>query len=166
MKQIISGRLAQTPQLKTIQSKETREIQQVTRFTVLAFDPDAPQEEPGIPLRCSAWGKNAETIGQMKEGELFTASTTMRYSEYLRGDGSRAAEPNYVVKRIDPDHEIQNQMAELLGGYEDGQYDQVFEKEAQPDFSGFGRTRDQPEKREPQPARSRSGEQDRKEMEP
>lgn len=142
MKQIISGKLANTPELKEIKLEDgTKQV--VTNFTVFAYDSNAPlvtrddgsTYRKGIPLRCTAWGTNAEEVAKLKKGDQLTASSTLRYNEYPRKDGSMAVDTNYVIKRIDPENDIHRQLSNLLAGYEAHEYDQISEREiAPPDF--------------------------------
>ncbi|MCU7378901.1 single-stranded DNA-binding protein [Clostridiales Family XIII bacterium ASD5510] len=170
MKQIISGKLAKTPTLKKIPNKEGGE-ERVANFTIFVFDPNAPRVErpdgstyrKGIPFHCTAWGENADYVAGKKAGEQLTASATVRYNEYPRKDGSKLVEANYVIKRIDPQNEIQKQMSSLLAGYEDGQYHRIDQREAQPEFRDFDKGRGQPKPMEQERAQdNREPEQEQK----
>lgn len=159
MKQIISGKLGKNPELKEVETKEGK--RKVVNITVFAYDPSGPEVKrpdgstyrKGIPLQCTAWGPNAEEIAKMKAGDTLTASTTMRYHEYSRKDGSKVVEPNFVIKRIDPENDIHRQLSTLLTGYEAGEYDQIAEKDIkQPEFGKDQAMQLSEPDKEPEPA--------------
>lgn len=144
MKQVISGYLKETPNVRKEQNKMTGDIIAVTKFTLLAEDEAAPeitvngvQQKKRIPLTCMAYGDLAKEIGELQKEDCLTASTIMRYGENRHG-----GYPVYVIKRIDGYNDLQRQMDHLLTGYEEGQYDQVFEREVQPEFTRRGLERD------------------------
>lgn len=140
MKQIISGRLAVDPKLQEVTLADgTKE--KVVNFTLFVYDPAAPEEiredgstyKIGIPISCAAWGKAAEEVARLKKGSLLTASSTMRLNHYQNKNGKDVREPRYVIKRIDPNNEIQKQMSQLLTEYEEGK-GPIYREGAQPDF--------------------------------
>lgn len=144
MKQVISGKLKEQPVVQEKRNRKTGEKVPVLSFTLLAEDDAAPEVEVDgvlqkkrIPLSCMAYGDLAREIGELEKGARVTASTIMRYGENQQG-----SYPVYVIKRIDPDNDLQRQMNHLLTGYEEGQYDQVFEREFQPEFTLSGKSRD------------------------
>lgn len=144
MKQVISGKLKEQPVVREKRNRRTGEKVPVLSFTLLAEDDAAPEtrvegvlQKKRIPLACMAYGDLAREIGELEKGARVTASTIMRYGENQQG-----SYPVYVIKRIDPDHDLQRQMNHLLAGYEEGQYDQIFEREVQPEFTLSGKSRD------------------------
>lgn len=143
MKQVISGTLARAPELRTYPDRETGAERQVSNLTLFVFDPAAPEGtradgttyKKSIPLQCVAWGDLARQVSGFQKGDTLTASTTMRYRERVLADGGHIPEPLYVIRRIDPDNQIQKQMSSLLTGYEKGEYDRLDGNEQQPGFS-------------------------------
>lgn len=142
MKQVISGKLAASPELRQVTMKDGSK-QTVANFTIYGYDGNAPlvkREDgtsypKGISLKCVAWGENATAVSELKGGDQLTASATMRYNEYTK-DGKVATDPNYVIKRIDPQNDLHRQLSKLLSSYESGECNQIFEREKQqPDFN-------------------------------
>lgn len=141
MKQIISGRLAADPKLQEVTLADGTN-EKVVNFTLFVYDPAAPEEtredgstyKIGIPISCAAWGQAAEEVAGLKKGSLLTASSTMRLNRYKSKDGKDVREPRYVIKRIDPNNEIQKQMSQLLSEYEEGK-GPIYREGVQPDFS-------------------------------
>lgn len=142
MKTIVSGKLAETPEITEVELNDGSK-QRVANFTIFVFDGNAPLRErkdgsryrEGIPLKCTAWGELADQVGEFKKGEQFTASATMRHNAFERKDGSRVVEPKYMIRRIDKENDIQKQISNLLSHYEEGKTDHIFKEEEQPSFS-------------------------------
>ena len=143
MKQVISGRMGKVEIKEVELSSGTHKV---ANFIAFAYDGNAPLKKredgttyrAGIPLKCVAWDERAEEIEQMLKDKknTITAATTLRYNEYVnKATGFAVVEPQYVIRKIDPENDLHKQMSSLISCYEEGKINQVFEKEIQPDFS-------------------------------
>ena len=141
MKTIISGRLITDPEIRDVQLKDGSNTK-VCNYRLWVSDPAAPAVEGengkeykrDVPFSCTAWGDNAEKIAAKKAGDTITGSYTMRYSERKIGDKSYAM-PEYVVRKIDPENNIQKEMSDLLTEYEKSDREHLRTEIAQPSLN-------------------------------
>lgn len=138
---VITGRLGSTPILNEVEGVDGK-MHKVTDVTIYAQDRTAPKRKmkdgrelpKGVPMQCRAWGERAEMLADMKSGDTVTAIAEMKYG--VIDVGGRKIEHNtFLIRKIDRKNNIAKQMEELLTGYEKGEYDRIFDRNAVPDFN-------------------------------
>ena len=141
MKCVVSGRLAAPAKVESIVTKDENRRVKMASFTIFAADPNGPTKEvldektgevrtynQGIALNCKAWGENADYIENLKKGEMITGAATVRYGQNA---------PQFVVTKLDKEHQIQKQMSSLITAYSSGEIDKLYEgEEKAPSFQG------------------------------
>lgn len=132
MKTVISGRLIEDPEIKTVTLADGNEVD-VCNYQLWVSDPTAPTVEGksgreftrDVAFNCTAWGDNAKEVAALKKNSVLTGSYVMKYNE---------GKANYVVKRIDPENKLQKQLADLLNAYEDNIINDLSVPDLQPSF--------------------------------
>lgn len=139
MKIPISGKLGKISEVKTVETKNG--ATKVANFTVYVSDPYSPEFERAdgskykkdIPFSCVAWGELAEELGKRKTGERLTGSYVMKYNERTV-NGKTTVEPKYLLKKIDLENTLHNQLSELLSDYEEGTISSIKNQGVTPSF--------------------------------
>lgn len=135
MKCVVNGRMADAAKIEEVMIRNGEmKGQRVTMatFTLFSPDPNGPKVKTtdkdgnvreftkGIPLNCKAWGENAQSVRNLAKGDIVTGAATVRYGEHS---------PQFVISRLDPNHEIHKQMSSLITAYSNGEVDQIFDNE-------------------------------------
>jgi single-stranded DNA-binding protein len=133
MKELKIGRLADKPELRTVNMKEGRELQ-VADALIYIHDRTAPEYKDGlrygVPVKLVAWGERAEALAECNKSEMITVMGETKAVVGQDKEGKKSVSYGVVISSIyrgDVAKKLNKQVRALFTLFEKGEIDAIYD---------------------------------------